>query len=180
MRHRIALRPGPPASHPFRWAYVDVLLGELGEPSLRPLNRAGGEAYRVVIATSFDGTAVVRLDVLPDGGGTLQLWNPDGYCSNVKASRAESRTTILGVPETDSLRGVLQEAAFWTLGATDGPSSLDGTDWYVEGVREGEHRIVLRSSPGGGALPRVAESFSAAAGCEHRPPKWTESGGTAP
>jgi hypothetical protein len=161
--------PDSPRRVPFRWAYVDVQLGELGEPSLRPGVRSEGEAYRVVIATSFDGRAILRLEVQPDGGGALLLWNPDGYCSNIPVSRTQSRTTVLGVTETKGLRAVLDDVGYWTLAPTSGPPVLDGTDWYVEGRRPGEHRIVLRSSPGGTDLPRVAETFTDAAGCAHRP-----------
>jgi hypothetical protein len=161
--------PEGPGRAPFRWAYVDAQLGELGEPSMQPGAGPEGESYRVVIVTSFDGRAIIRLAVQPDGGGDLLLWNPDGYCSNLPVDRAEPRRTTLGAAETDDLLAVIAEASFWTLADRGDAPGLDGTDWYVEGRRSGEHRIVLRSSPGGAELPRVAEAFTDAAGCDHRP-----------
>jgi len=161
--------PDGPGRAPFRWAYVDVQLGELGEPSLRPGTGAADETYRLVIATSSHGRAIIRLDVQPDESGALLLWNPDGYCSNLPVSHVQFHATVLGAAETEGLRAVIDEVGFWTLAATGGPPVLDGTDWYVEGVREGAHRIVLRSTLGGEELARVAEAFVAAAGCNHRP-----------
>ncbi len=154
---------------PFQWAYLDAQLGELGEPSFLPLVGGGGEAYRVVVETSFDGRLIIRLDVRQDGSGSLTTWNPDGYCANQPISATVPLAASLDAGEAEGLRAVLEDAGFWTLPVADSRGGLDGTDWYVEGVRTGEHRVVTRSSPGGGAIPRVAEAFTAAAGCKHRP-----------
>ncbi len=166
--HGLLCVPDRPRRNAFRWAFVDVQLAELGEPSLRPVARRAGEAYRVVIATSFHGTAILRLELLPQGGGTLLLWNPDGYCSNVPVRRTEPRRTVLAQPEVDGLLTVLGEVGFWTLDPGDGFGGLDGTDWYLEGSRAGEHRIVHRHTPGD-PIRQIAEAFTEAAGCQHRP-----------
>lgn len=160
--------PDRPRRNPFRWAFVDVQLAELGEPSLRAAGPAGEDVYRATIATSFHGTAIVRLDVSPEGGGTLTLWNPDGYCTNLAIRRTEPHITSLGQLQVDGLLAALEEAGFWAIGLRGTSSGLDGTDWYVEGARGGTHRLVHRSTPGE-PLRTVAESFTAAAGCLHRP-----------
>jgi len=160
--------PDKPRRNPFRWAFVDVRLAELGEPSLRAVAREGGESYRAVVATSFDGTAVARLDVDPAGGGELVLWNPDGYCTNLAIRRTEPHTTPLSQAQVEGLVAGIEMAGFWTVGLKGGASGLDGTDWYLEGARGGTHRLVHRFTPGE-PLRAVAESFTAAAGCLHRP-----------
>ncbi len=160
--------PDKPRRNPFRWAFVDVQLAELGEPSLRAAAPTGGEVYRALVVTSFHGTAIVRLDVSDGGGGTLTLWNPDGYCTNLAIQRTEPHTTVLSQLQVDGLLAEVEEAGFWTLGLRDGSSGLDGTDWYLEGARGGTHRLVHRSTPGE-PLRTIAESFTAAASCLHRP-----------
>lgn len=154
---------------PFRYAYIDFLLGELGEPSLRPEVRATEETYRIIVATSFDGTAVFRLDVLTDDSGSLTLWNLYDYCGNLPSGSDTPTVVTLDGDETRGLLEVLEAIEFRALPAIDGGRGLDGASYFVEGGRADEHHLVERWSRYAGALLPVVDEFSRLVGCRAPP-----------
>jgi hypothetical protein len=125
-------------------------LTEIGQPLLcsQPVP-AHKEWYRFVWVPTFEHPAFLRVDIESDGTGTLitRVWSGAGGYEWGKSVKNERKLT----PEEQSnLFETLADIGFWTLPSqVERPPNvvvLDGTDWIIEGVKEGKCHFVTRDS----------------------------------
>jgi hypothetical protein len=127
-------------------------LTEIGQPLLCsqpiPQNR---EWYRFMWVPTFKHPAFLRVDVDRDGAGTLltHVWTGEGGYEWGKSSKNARKLTL---EEESDLFETLADIGFWTLPSeVERPPSevvLDGTEWLIEGVKDGKCHVVTRySSP---------------------------------
>lgn len=127
-------------------------LTDIGQPLLcsQPLP-AHKEWYRFMWVPTFGHPVFLRVDVESDGAGTLltHVWSGAGgyaWGRSVKNARKLTPEEQLDLFET------LADIGFWTLPSqVERPPNavvLDGTEWLIEGVKDGKCHVVTRySSP---------------------------------
>ena len=69
--------------------------------------------------------------------------------------RASENVLLLSEDETQTFMNTISNPNFCKLSSAKSSSGLDGAQWIVEGVRDGEYRIVDRWSPKEGDPVRV-------------------------
>jgi len=126
-------------------------LTELGEPAFcqEPVPELT-EWYRFLWVPTFDHPVFLRVDVATDGVALLtRVWSGDGGYEWGRSAKAVRKLTE---EEQMDLFATLSDIGFWTLPSqVEGPPNLvilDGTQWAIEGVKDGKCHVVTRySSP---------------------------------
>jgi hypothetical protein len=155
----IKMEQGPPKAADFRihQTLEDVHLyskplAELGQPAFcqDPVPELT-EWYRFLWVPTFDHPVFLRVDVGSDGVGTLltHVWSGDG---GYKWGKSAKNVRKLTEEEQVDLFATLADIGFWTLPSkVEGSPNvviLDGTEWAIEGVKDGKCHVVTRySSP---------------------------------
>jgi len=124
-------------------------LEEAKEPGLcqQPLTEHM-HRYRFLWVPTFDHPVFMRVDIQPDGTGTLRVrrWSGQGGYGWGKVQAGTTRD--LSRDEQVDLLFTLADIGFWTLPARieDDPTLLflDATQWVIEGVRDGKCHVVTR------------------------------------
>jgi hypothetical protein len=125
-------------------------LTEIGQPLLcsGPLDR---ESYRFLWEPTFDQPVFLRIDVNSDGTADLltYIWHGAGGYGWGKPKKS-----VRNLTEGDKwkLFRALADIGFWTLPTrVENPPNvvtLDGTEWLIEGSKDGNCHVVMRySSP---------------------------------
>ena len=133
-------------------------LKALREPSLWELSRQDpkAEAYRFLWLRSFHHPIAVRLVVRADGSGWINLRETRGEGGDVSGGGGINRYGVSWLRKslTQSFLVEVQNADFWNLPTFLDPdpniAHLDGAQWIVEGVRNGEYHVVDWWSPQAG------------------------------
>jgi hypothetical protein len=130
----------------------DKLLGVFKEASLCHEQVKGKlQSYRFLWLPTFDHPVLMRVDFGEDGHGILRTKILSGKGGYGLGKVATDTTRRLSHDQEYELVTTLADIGFWTLPArVEIPNHLlvDGTLWFVEGVRNGECHIVERvSSP---------------------------------
>lgn len=153
----VKLERGPPKASDFRLyqelsdprAYSKALT-DIGQPPLcgdSPSDRE--ERYRLLWVPTFTRPIFLRVDIEPDGTATLltYVWKGAGGYEWGKPVRNLRKLSFV---EQSDLFATLADIGFWTLPAQveDPPNKvvLDGTDWFIEGVKSGQCHVVRRYS----------------------------------
>ena len=155
----ITLEQGPPKASDYRihQTLEDVHLfakplSDVGEPPLcsQPVGEHK-EWYRFMWVPTFAHPAFLRVDMEPDGTAILvtHVWDGAGGYEWGKSTKS---TRKLSSEERSDLFETLADLGFWTLPSqVDRPPNevvLDGTEWLIEGVKDGNCHVVTRySSP---------------------------------
>jgi hypothetical protein len=125
---------------------------DIGQPLLcsQPVP-TGKEWYRFIWVPTFDHPVFLRVDIESDDTAILltQVWSGQGGYTWGKSMK---NTRRLKSDEQSELFESLADIGFWTLPSQfERPPNevvLDGTDWLIEGVRDGKCHVVTRySSP---------------------------------
>ena len=156
---KITLEQGPPKASDYRihQTIEDVglyskPLSDIGQPPLcSETVGTNKESYRFMWVPTFEHPVFLRVEIEPDGAATLltHVWSGSGGYEWGKSVKNARKLT----PEEQSdLFGTLADLGFWTLPTrVDRPPNvvvLDGTEWLIEGVKDGKCHVVSRySSP---------------------------------
>jgi hypothetical protein len=135
-------------------------LKALQEPSLwETSKRTKGLVYRFLWLRSFDHPIVVRLNVNGDGTGTLATKITSGAGGYEPGKLVENRTKKLSKQQTQWFLDRVEELKYWELPSREQKApnvlNLDGAQWVVEGVRDGNYKLVGRWSPGNGPIKTI-------------------------
>jgi Carboxypeptidase regulatory-like domain len=156
----IKLEPAPPKASDYRIHqelldaahFYSKLLTDIEQPLLCSESISDStERYRFLWVPTFEHPILLRIDIDPDGTATLlsYIWKGQGGYEWGKSER--NRRKLTSEEEMD-LFGTLADIGFWSLPAqVENPPNLivlDGTEWFIEGVRDGGCHVVSRySSP---------------------------------
>jgi len=123
-------------------------LKEIGQPLLCQQSvPEHTERYRFIWAPTFDHPVFLQVDFDEDGAATLLMavWSGQGgydWGKPVKNLRKLTRD------ESEDLFATLADIGFWTLPSkVEAPpymTILDGTNWFIEGVKDGSCHVVAR------------------------------------
>ena len=127
-------------------------LKAMHEPSLWELARnPNAEAYRFLWLRSFHHPIAVRLVVRSSGSGWINVRMTSGKGGYAPGRMVRDGVSWLTKSKTQSFLTALENMDFWGLRtqpvANDGIVGLDGAQWIVEGVKNGQYHVIDRFSP---------------------------------
>jgi hypothetical protein len=124
-----------------RWYSADMYA--LGEPPLWPPSSEHETVYRLTYLPAFSGPSVITLTVAPDGEGRVAIKTLDG---DREVTKIDDTSTV-SQDQIARFFNLLDQAHFWQT-PTELPShGLDGAEWIMEGVKDGNYRTVVRWCP---------------------------------
>lgn len=132
-------------------------LKALHEPSLWESSKTQKtQTYRFLWLRSFHHPIAVRLDLKLDRRSLLTTKISSGHGGYEPGRLIKNRRRELNKEETDWFLGRIEELKFWSL-PTKEPEEpnvirLDGAEWILEGIKDGEYHLVERWSPDKGAV----------------------------
>ncbi len=117
--------------------------------------------YRFLWLRTFDHPIAVRLDVHEDGTGTLVTKMASGAGGYAPGKLTEDRTSVLTREQVSTFVGKTIAVHFWKLPSYDlNRSGEDGSEWVIEGVKDGKYHIVDRWSPDKGAVFELGSALA--------------------
>ena len=133
-------------------------LKALDEPSL--LARKGnGHAYRFLWLRTFHEPIVIRIMILDDGSGTVEVKVADGKGGYEPGEIIVSEEKTLAPEDVERFLSAVKKAQFWNEPAQEEIDEqeirLDGAQWILEGVHQGEYHVVSRWSPDKGPYRKL-------------------------
>ena len=139
-------------------------LRALREPSVAALAGKQGHAYRFLWLRTFDAPIALRVNVSPDGSGTLTVKVTSGRGGYEPGTLVTHQRRAMPRAEVRQFVARLSTARFWALPtrepaiAEDGSITVkaDGAQWILEGVRRGRYHVVDRWGPESGAYREAA------------------------
>lgn len=142
-----------------RW--FSTQLAALREPSLLALSKnKPAESYRFLWLRTFHHPVAVRVDVHADGTAMLTVKETSGAGGYSPGRLVTSKSRALSKPETESFLQAIKAAGFWTLPGPIPPNAgMDGAEWSVEGVKDGNYHVVTRWSPTSGPVYTLGRFF---------------------
>ena len=155
----------PQSSH-FREQWYSDQLHALKEPSLWELSKTQStETYRFLWLRSFHQPISVRLDISHHGTGVLTTKAASGRGGYKPGNLTTNKTRALTKEQTIWFLDRIEEQGFWSLPAYAKPHkevgpngestvevNLDGAQWILEGIKDGQYHVADRWSPGNGPV----------------------------
>ncbi|HTC65260.1 MAG TPA: hypothetical protein VK709_20635 [Candidatus Saccharimonadales bacterium] len=144
------------SSSQFKEKWYSKQLSGLHETSLWQASKATEQiqVYRFLYLRSFHHPIVVRVDVSKDGKGLLTTKIGSGSGGNEPGHLIMNKTRRMSAQETSWFVNRIDELGFWqmpTIEKTD-TIGVDGSQWILEGVKNGKYLVVDRWSPQTGPL----------------------------
>jgi hypothetical protein len=144
-----------PAIH-YSWAdRYSKYLKALREPSLSSRPKSGlPESYRFLWLRTFHKPLSVRFDIGSDGIAILTVKMTNGTGGSDPGRLVENRTRRLTKQQTDRFVDQVNSVGFWELVTHEDSvdSGPDGSQWIIEGTKDGKYHVVDRWSPKGGPI----------------------------
>jgi hypothetical protein len=159
------------STHTSRGTWYAGTLSALEEPPLFVLrDNRSLQVYRFLWLPSFHRPISVRLTINADGSGSIVARSVDRHTGSLGKVPSDTGKLILdtksGVDkaQVQDVLGQFQRLGFWAMpteeaqaapqastttdhGYTFESVGLDGSQWILEGVRDGEYHVVDRWSP---------------------------------
>ena len=118
--------------------YSSVLYG-LEEKPLWPPNPKQ-VTYRFTWMRSFHDQVSITMDVQPKGDGQLGL-----HIFHRVPQQLESSAQSLSKEQVGRVVSLIEGANFWKMTTEgEGPQGMDGAEWVLEGVQDGQYHMVTR------------------------------------
>jgi len=138
-----------PDSDQFKARWYSNDLHALQEPSLLTLAKhPSAEAYRFLWLRTFHHPVAIRIDIRSDGTAVLIQKTASGASGFNAGALFESSARLLSREQTQALLARLNNAGFWDLPSqVHDQTGTDGSQWVIEGVKEGKYHLVDRWSP---------------------------------
>jgi hypothetical protein len=127
----------------FRVHWFSAEMYALGEEPLWPPSRNQETIYRLTYLPAFTGPSVITLTVSPDGERRIAIKTIDGDREAVKLDK----TSAPSQEQAAQFFRLLDQAHFWESPAESSNLGMDGAEWIMEGVKDGNYRVVIRWCP---------------------------------
>jgi hypothetical protein len=133
-------------------------LKALDEPSLWALSKSQkGQSYRFLWLRTFHHPVAIRIDIKADGSSQLTTKITSGAGGYKPGHLTENISFGLSKEQTDRFLSEIKKHGFWELESRQRePGGTDGAQWVIEGVKDGNYRIVDRWSPKDGPVRDLA------------------------
>jgi hypothetical protein len=146
----------------FRSNWYSKHLKALDEPSLFQESKgSGAESYRFVWLRTFHHPVVVRLDIQANGGAALTTKVSNGAGGYGPGTLVENTSRPLTKRQTERFLATIQRLQFWELPTHETPETAgcDGSQWIIEGIKDGKYHVVDRWTPATGAVHDLGLTF---------------------
>lgn len=124
-----------------RWYSAEMYA--LGEKPLWPPSSGPEPTYRLTYIPAFAGPTVITLTAPPDGKGRAAIKTLDAERETTKVDETVSASR----DQLNRFLTLMDEAHFWTTPTELERTGRDGAEWIMEGVKDGQYRIVVRWCP---------------------------------
>src|SRR5258705_10135619 len=135
-------------------------LRAMHEPSLWRLSKdTATQSYRFLWLRTFHHPVSARLKVARDGSAQLVVKVLSGQGGYEPGHLVHNRTTKVLKEDVDHFLAFLQKADFWnapTEERVDNIVRLDGAQWIIEAVKEGQYHVVDQWPPDSGPFRSAA------------------------
>jgi hypothetical protein len=156
-----------------RETWYSNTLRALHEPSIFALRDDKSlQVYRFLWLPSFQLPISVRLTVNRGGSGSIVARSVDTHTGLVGKVPSDTgrlnldKNVVVEKAEVDVVLRELEAFSFWSMPTEERQFGLDGSQWILEGVRQGEYQVVDRWSPEQGAYSAVCKHLIRLAGVE--------------
>jgi hypothetical protein len=140
-----------PPEFPANW-YAKHLIA-LKEPSLWESSKVEKTtSYRFLWLRTFHHPIVIRIDVNIDGTSLLTTKMTSGAGGYGPGRLIQNETRTLSREQTKWSLEQIEGHNFWKAPSVQNDRGVDGSQWIVEGVRDGAYHIVDRWSPKDGEI----------------------------
>lgn len=137
----------------FKAGWYSTHLKALSEPSLLQLaSKPSCESYRFVWLRTFHHPVVVRLDIRADGIGELTTKVSNGAGGYKPGQIIQNLSRPLTREQTNMFLARLGKDKFWELPSYENSGGNDGSQWIIEGVKDGKYHVVDRWTPNEGPV----------------------------
>ena len=107
--------------------------------------------YRFLWLRTFHHPIAIRLTVRPDGTGSLTGKMMSGQGGYEPGRLTEKSSVEVSEQQVQGFLHLLDKTSFWASKTEDsqpGIVNLDGAQWILEGVQDGNYHVMDRFSPG--------------------------------
>jgi hypothetical protein len=138
----------------FKAKWYSQELKVLEEPSLLDQTKnPSSESYRFLWLRSFNHPVAIRLDIRADGIGILTTKVANGTGGFRPGHLVENTSRPITREQTQAFLARLQKVSFWSLPShVNDQTGTDGSQWIIEGVKEGKYHLADRWSPDKGPV----------------------------
>jgi hypothetical protein len=109
------------------------------------------ESYRFVYMRTFHHPIAVRVEVNPDGTGTVFVKETSGQGGYEMGRLIRSKKITVNPEMMNEVLEEIQKSNFWNETLEEKPAEneiqLDGAEWTFEGAKNGKYHAVSRWSP---------------------------------
>jgi len=139
--------------------YTDQLKA-LDEPSLLEETKESSlESYRFLWLRTFHHPVAVRLDIKGDGSGRLTIKIANG-AGGYKPGKIENTAHSMEREQIEKFLGQVKNLGFWDLPSYDTTMGFDGSEWIIEGARDGKYHVANRWTPDKGPVHRLGMTLA--------------------
>jgi hypothetical protein len=124
-----------------RWYSAEMYA--LGEMPLWPPSADHETVYRLTYLPAFSGPTVITMTVSPGGEGSVSMRTTDGHREVTKLED----TSTASADRFVRFFSLLDQAHFWETPTELPRRGVDGAEWIMEGVKDGNYRTVVRWCP---------------------------------
>jgi hypothetical protein len=117
------------------------------------------ESYRFIWLRTFHHPVIVRVDIKADGGAELTTKVSNGAGGYEPGKLMESASRPLIQRQTEKFLATIKRLKFWELPTYSEGVGNDGSQWIIEGVKDGKYHVVDRWTPGKGAVHDLGLTF---------------------
>lgn len=148
----------------FKVSWYQKDLDALREPSLWELSKQSStnHVYRFLWLRSFHHPIAVRLNINPDGTGTLTTKVCSGAGGYDPGKLIVNRNERVAADRVKWFLDQVDEQHYWSLTTEEeDPNTVgvDGAQWVLEAVKNGNYKVVDRWSPENGPIKSLGLTF---------------------
>lgn len=130
----------------FMCSWYSSVLKKMKEPSLITMKDTGSRIFRFTILPTWGNPVSVRLSIT-NGIGTIEGKRLGGEAGYDPGKLVERTSVQLNKADTDHFLSLFAKLKFFTLKTADDMPGLDGSQWILEVVDNGNYHVVDRWSP---------------------------------
>jgi hypothetical protein len=143
--------------HAFMEGWFAGHLVSMGEPPLYPPCPEGTTVYRFLWLRTFDPAVAIRVTRSSEEARVIAK-KTNGLGGYEPGDLVENRERVLSEDEWRLLADKVAEVSFWDL-ESNAAMGLDGSEWILEGVRNGKYHFVYEWSPKKGPIRELGTAF---------------------
>jgi hypothetical protein len=131
----------------FKRDWYSTQLNALQEPSLYQMGKVSNSESYLWLRT-FHHPVAVRADVKPDGTGMLTTKITSGAGGYRPGTITENRSQLLSKEQISTFLAKVDDVQFWKApNPVNDQRGTDGSQWIIEGLKNGRYHVVDRWSP---------------------------------